>query len=213
MRAAPLAAIAIAAILAAPAQAAKLSSVSGTINYIADQGERNDVRVGVKQLLGMPVYTFTDNDATPIETVAGACELVNGVGMCTQLGVQNMNVDVRDKDDTIQISVAGEDGLPAPAIPTVLIGGRGVDVILGGLGPDKLKGNNGRDSLRGRKGADVHKGGRGSDTLQTLDGEADQVITCGDGRRDLVRLDPGVDPPARACELGNHKSGRRGKRP
>ncbi|MGH2923325.1 MAG: hypothetical protein ACRDKH_04765 [Solirubrobacterales bacterium] len=200
----PLTTLAAALLLAAPAQAAQLTSVGGTIHFAANQGEQNDVRVGVNLLLGMPVYTFTDLDANPIAVDGVTCELLNGVGMCAQAGVVALSVDVRDKDDTIKIAVAGEDGLPAPTIPTVLTGGRGIDVLMGGMGRDKLKGNNGRDALRGRKGSDVYKGGRGSDTLQALDGKADQIIACGEGARDLVRADK-IDPVPRRCELGGRK--------
>jgi Ca2+-binding RTX toxin-like protein len=199
----PLIALAAIAAFAAPAQAAKLSSVGGTIHYVAGQGENNDVRVNVKLTLGVTVYTFTDHDA-PIEIGVGNCDLINGVGMCATFGVRALHVNARDKDDTIKIAVAGEEGLTAPRIPTVLIGGRGEDVLIGGNGRDKLKGNNGRDTLRGRKGKDVHKGGRGSDTLQTLDGQGDLVVNCGEGRRDLVRADP-QDPEPRRCELGGRK--------
>ena len=80
--------------------------------------------------------------------------------------------------------------------------------IGGGLGGDILKGNNGRDSLRGRQGADVYKGGRGSDTLQTLDGQSDIFISCGDGPRDLVRADK-VDPKPKGCELGGRNPSKR----
>jgi Ca2+-binding RTX toxin-like protein len=191
-------------LVGAPAQASTLSSGGGTIVYVAKQGERNDVKIGVDSLLGSPIYTFTDNDAVPIEIGGGLCEMVNGVGACPYSGVVAITVDVRDRDDTVQVSDAGKGGVSPISLPTLLIGGRGIDVLMGGLGPDKLKGNNGRDSLRGRMGADAYKGGRGSDTLQTLDGEADALIACGEGARDLVRADP-IDPEPRSCELGGRK--------
>jgi len=185
--------------IAAPAQGAVLSSGAGTINYVADQGERNDVLVETGSLLGLPVYTFTDNDATPIAIGGGLCELVNGVGVCSASGVAATYINARDRDDTITVAIAGPLG---PVMTTnTLIGGRGVDVLMGGHGRDVLKGNNGRDSLRGRKGPDVYKGGRGSDTLQTLDGAADASISCGPGHRDLIRMD-NTDPQPKNCELG-----------
>ncbi len=191
----------------AAAQGATLAASGGTVYYIADQGERNDVVVATDLLLGNPVYTFTDRDATPIRIGVGLCELVNGVGMCSGAGIGSIVVNGRDRDDTITIATGGPIG--PVATTNTLIGGRGVDSLLGGNGPDKLKGNNGRDSLRGRKGPDIYKGGRGSDTLQTLDGAADTMISCGPGRRDLVRADK-VDPAPRGCELG--KRAKRSKR-
>lgn len=201
--------IAMLGLLAAPAVsgAAVIQRSGPTIFYTAGQGERNDVLVSLDTLLGQAVYTFTDNDATPIGTDGALCDLVNGVGTCSSSGVTGIVVNVRDKDDTATIATASPLG---PVMTTnTLIGGRGVDVLMGGLGTDTLKGNTGRDSLRGRKGVDFYKGGRGSDTLQTLDGIADGFISCGDGRRDLIRADT-VDPRPKSCELGNKK--RRSKR-
>lgn len=188
----------------AAADAAVIQRAGPTIYYTAGQGERNDVLVSLDTLLGQTVYTFTDDDATPIGTGGQLCDLVNGVAMCSSSGVTSIRVNGRDKDDTITIATASPLG---PVLTSnTLIGGRGVDVLVGGNASDKLKGNTGRDSLRGRKGVDYYKGGRGSDVLQTLDGIADGLITCGDGRRDLIRADR-VDPRPKSCELG-----RRGKR-
>ncbi len=199
---------AAAALLPAGAGAATIQRSGAVVSYTAGQGERNDVVVGRDVLLGQQVLTFTDNDANPIGTGGNLCEMVNSVATCVANGVFQIVVNVRDKDDTVTIATASPVGPVLQA--TTLIGGRGVDVLLGGLGDDKLKGNNGRDSLRGRQGADFYKGGRGSDTLQTLDGISDAFISCGDGRRDLVRADR-IDPRPKSCELGGRK--RRGKRP
>lgn len=199
---------AAAALLPAGAGAAIVQRSGAVVHYTAGQGERNDVVVGRDVLLGQQVLTFTDNDANPISTGGNLCDLVNGVGTCSANGVFQIVVNARDKDDTITIATASPVG---PVLqPTTLIGGRGVDVLLGGVGSDRLKGNNGRDSLRGRQGADFYKGGRGSDVLQTIDGISDSFISCGDGRRDLVRADRS-DPRPKSCELGGRK--RRGKRP
>jgi Ca2+-binding RTX toxin-like protein len=193
---------------AGTAQAAVLSSFGGTISYIANQGERNDVVVGTDNVLGVGVYTFKDADANPIQIGGGLCELLNGVGTCRTSGVRSFFIDVRDRDDTATISTAGSGGLFPPLIGAVMIGGRGVDVLQGGLGGDILKGGNGRDSLRGRQGADAYKGGRGSDTLQTLDGQRDFFISCGDGARDLLRADK-QDPKPKGCELGGRNPSKR----
>jgi len=196
----------LAAMLLAPAaaNAGVLSSSGGIISYVANQGERNDVLVSTDLLLGgtVPVYSIKDLDANPISIGGGSCQLINGVGMCMQSGITSFIIDVRDRDDTAQIATAGAGGAAPPGLGAQMIGGRGVDVLIGGIGGDILKGNDGRDSLRGREGVDVYKGGRGRDTLQTLDGQRDGFISCGDGSGDVVRKDK-IDPPARHCEFSN----------
>ena len=191
----------------ASAQAATLTEANGVISYVANQGERNDVLVGSDLLLGgtVAVYTFKDNDASPITIGGGPCQLINGVGMCQQFGVSSFVVDVRDGDDTAQVAEVGQNGAAPPGIGALLIGGRGVDVLMGGNGNDILKGNDGRDSLRGRGGVDVYKAGRGRDNLQTLDGIRDAFISCGDGEGDIVRKDAD-DPRGEHCENSNHKN-------
>jgi Ca2+-binding RTX toxin-like protein len=193
-----LAALGILLLGASSAQAGVLSKSGGLITYVANQGERNDVLVGTDLLLGIPVYTFKDADANPITTAPEGCELVNGIGMCHATFTGSIIIDVRDRDDTAQ--VAETVGLGA-----LMIGGRGVDVLTGGNGNDILKGNDGRDSLRGRAGADAYKGGRGRDTLQTLDGQRDTLISCGDGGGDVLRKDK-KDPRGLHCEHSNHKN-------
>jgi len=192
---------------AGSAQASTLTEAGGIIYYVAGQGERNDVQVGVDSILGgtVNVYSFKDADANPITIGGGPCELINGVGMCRQAFVTSFVVNVRDRDDTVTVSTAGSGSVPPLQRGGLLIGGRGVDVLTGGLGGDILKGNDGRDTLRGREGADVYKAGRGRDTLQTLDGQRDLFISCGDGSDDVLRKDR-VDPRGRHCEHSNHKN-------
>ncbi|HEX3295092.1 MAG TPA: calcium-binding protein [Solirubrobacterales bacterium] len=192
---------------ATSAQAATLNEVGGIVYYVAGQGERNDIQVGVDSILGgtVNVYTFKDADANPIAIGGGRCELINGVGMCRQSGLSSFVIDARDRDDTITVSTAGSGLVPPLRLGALMIGGRGVDVLMGGLGNDILKGNDGRDSLRGREGADAYKGGRGRDTLQTLDGIRDTLISCGDGSDDVLRKDK-LDPRGRHCEHSNHKN-------
>ncbi len=185
---------------AGSAHASTLFSGGGLIIYTASQGELNDVQVGTGNLLGGTVgtYTFTDLDANPISVTGGPCELINGVGMCRQELVSSIIVDVRDRDDSAKVA-------ETVGIGALMIGGRGNDTLLGGNGNDILKGNDDRDSLRGRGGADVYKGGRGRDNLQTLDGNRDTFISCGDGSGDVLRKDK-IDPRGNHCEFSNHKN-------
>jgi Ca2+-binding RTX toxin-like protein len=191
----------------ATANAATLNEVGGIVYYVAGPGERNDVQVGVGSILGgtVNVYSFSDADANPITVTGGRCELINGVGMCRQSGLNSFVIDARDRDDTITVSTAGSGLVPPLRLGALMIGGRGVDVLMGGLGNDILKGNDGRDSLRGREGTDAYKAGRGRDTLQTLDGIRDTLISCGDGGDDVLRKDK-RDPRGRHCEHSNHKN-------
>jgi len=195
---------------ASSAQASVLTANNGVISYVADQGERNDVLVSTDSILGgtVPVYTFKDLDANPIAIGGGACQLINGVGMCQQAFISSVVIDVRDGDDTAQVATSGVGLTPAPAIGALMIGGDGVDTLIGGNGNDILKGNDGRDSLRGRAGDDAYKGGRGTDTLQTLDGQRDSFISCGEGTRDLLRADES-DPRPKSCELGGRNPSKR----
>ena len=192
---------------AASAHAARLTEAGGIISYVADQGERNDVQVGVDSILvrgTVPVYTFKDADANPI-AIGGRTVRAGStaIAMCRQEFVSSLVIDVRDRRR--HGAADGRQGTVL-RIGAVMIGGRGVDVLMGGLGNDILKGNDGRDSLRGREGADTYKGGRGRDTLQTLDGIRDTFISCGDGGDDVLRKDK-IDPrgpPLRALQPQEH---------
>ena len=108
-------------------------SCGGIIYYVAGQGERNDVQVGIDSILGgtVNVYTFKDADANPISVTGGPCELINGVGMCRQAFVTSFVIDARDRDDTVTVSTAGNGILPPLQVGAVMIGGRGVDVLIG----------------------------------------------------------------------------------
>ena len=150
MRRIAIALIAVGAMLlgASSAQGATLNEVAGIVYYVAGQGERNDIQVGVDSILGgtVNVYSFKDADANPIQVTGGRCELINAVGMCRQSGLSSFVIDARDRDDTITVSTAGTGIVPPLKLGALMIGGRGVDVLMGGLGNDILKGNDGRDS-------------------------------------------------------------------
>ena len=130
-----------------------LASSGGIVNYVGAQGERNDVVIARDALLGVPVYSVTDNDAIPITSGRRRQSLrarQRRRHVPHERDRQPPIVDPRDRDDTITIAEAGTfGGVP---VGDRMIGGRGVDVLMGGNGGDNLKGGNGRDSLRGRKG-------------------------------------------------------------
>ena len=95
-------------------------------------------------------------------------------------------------------------GLFPPLIPSMIIGGRGVDVLTGGVGADILKGNDGRDSLRGRRAPTSTRADAGRDTLQTLDGNATRSSPAAMAGGDLLRADK-IDPRPKHCELGSRE--------
>jgi len=183
------------------ASGAILTKQGDTLRYVATRGEVNTLEVGRGFFL-VPVITFKDEGVSIQTDDPRFCNRVGGLGICRLAGISEIYLNVKDKDDTVTIDASKDEQAKLPkTIATRIIGGRGIDVLLGGNGPDKLKGNAGTDSLRGRKGHDKFKGGRGSDKLYALDGGRDRTIRCGEGRRDLVKYDRGIDPRPIACEI------------
>ena len=97
-----------------------------------------------------------------------------------------------------------------------LVGDAGNDRLYGRLGPDHLSGGSGNDYLNGGKdrvdlpqvnlcdwitaGADDNlQGGSGNDKLWAADGDRDQLIDCGTGKRDKAYIDS-QDPKPKGCE-------------
>ena len=71
--------------------------------------------------------------------------------------------------------------------------------LSGGPGDDTLQSGAGADSLDGGPGLDTLRSGGGDDRLATVDGEADKLLDCGEGRFDIFRKDA-ADPIA-GCEV------------
>lgn len=89
---------------------------------------------------------------------------------------------------------AGNDRLDGRRGPDHLIGGRGDDYLRGGkafVGPRLCPGFGGSD--------DALRGGSGNDVLYAADGDRDQLIDCGPGRRDKAFRDR-QDPKPKGCE-------------
>jgi hypothetical protein len=78
-------------------------------------------------------------------------------------------------------------------------GGRGNDRLEGLSGNDVLDGGPGNDILLPGAGIDSLDGGEGNDAINSLDGEVDQAITCGEGL-DALWSDA-IDPISPDCEL------------
>ncbi len=184
------------------AHGATLTRKNSTLRYIAKAGEVNDIDIS-KSFFFVTVIRFHDDGAAIATDDPATCNVVNGDGLCEIAGVTKIYVNVKDRNDTVNVNASRDEELFLPVdIRTTLIGGRGIDILFGGKGRDKIKGNSGRDTLRGRRGVDRLKGGRGSDQLYALDGVADKRIACGGGKRDQVKFDHRLDPRPQKCELG-----------
>jgi RTX calcium-binding nonapeptide repeat (4 copies) len=156
------AALAASLCLAAPAQAATVSSSGGTLRVSAAPGEANQLTVtatGVEDAAGTPLSAgpgcLTDGFTGTIACLPGATRI---------------SVDLGDEDDTLSIYAD---------LPASVQGGSGDDRLYGGSGPDRL--------VTGR-GSDFADGGAGDDAIVVRDRKIDEVW-CGRGRRDRVRAE------------------------
>jgi Ca2+-binding RTX toxin-like protein len=71
-------------------------------------------------------------------------------------------------------------------------GDGGDDRLVGGRGDDTVNGADGEDVVSGNPGNDRLNGGAGNDRIEAVDGIRDS-ISCGNGPRDVVVFDSGVD--------------------
>jgi len=100
-----------------------------------------------------------------------------------------------------------------------LHGDGGNDRLFGRFGPDFLVGGSGNDYLRGRADssfsegglclgfdeADSFRGGSGNDTVWAADGDRDQSIDCGPGRRDRAIIDQQDLKPMHCERVRRHR--------
>lgn len=76
----------------------------------------------------------------------------------------------------------------------------GDDRLYGDGEDDILSAGPGRDTLSGGTGADQLRGGRDNDRLLAGGGDADAVLDCGLGTRDIIVFDSDADPAPTGCE-------------
>ena len=94
----------------------------------------------------------------------------------------------------------GPDTVYGSDVRDVIFSLKGKDLVRGAKGSDTLIGDGGRgdDEVNGADGDDVVagndrlNGGKGNDRIEANDGFTD-IISCGNGRRDLVVFDKGLD--------------------
>jgi Ca2+-binding RTX toxin-like protein len=166
-RSALLAAILI-AVAPSAAHAATAAVASGTLSYVATEGDANQLSVTV----GGGNYTISDLAGHAIGAGAGCSATATPSEVtCPTAGVTSLNLDARDRDDTIE--------LVSVTAASTLTGGAGDDVITGGDGADTLNGGTDADRLDGAAGADTLNGDWGDDTL--IGGAAADVFNGGAG--------------------------------
>lgn len=96
--------------------------------------------------------------------------------------------DVRD----VIFSLKGKDLVRGAKGSGTRNGDGGSDKLVGGRGDDEVNGADGDDVVAGNPGNDRLNGGKGNDRIEANDGFTD-IISCGNGRRDLVVFDKGLD--------------------
>ena len=103
--------------------------------------------------------------------------------------------------DTI-FGLGGNDRIGGAFNNDELHGGFGNDTIKGSLGDDTLFGDEGKDELRdtGQNDVDILSGGPGSDRFDVGDGDGQDTVNCGKGRRDTVLDADRGDQISRNCD-------------
>jgi Ca2+-binding RTX toxin-like protein len=117
----------------------------GTIFYVADAGEVNDLTV----TLDGDTYTFTDPGATISPGLNCDPGASPSEATCPAAGVTDLEISVSDGDDRVVVG---------PATPSIIRGETGGDSLTGGGGDDRLEGDEGDDELNGGAGDDELNG-------------------------------------------------------
>jgi Ca2+-binding RTX toxin-like protein len=146
---------------AVPAGAATAFVQAGTLRYVADPGEANDVFVDVGPAPDFATQ-FTDTGVTM--TAGSGCASVSPNRVRCSSPYDMISVSLGDGNDILKFSGAVDSG------GGLLSGGDGDDRIRGSnnfesSSPERLLGGSGDDSLFGRAGADFLNGGPGADDL------------------------------------------------
>jgi Ca2+-binding RTX toxin-like protein len=150
----------------------------GTLFYVADPGEKNDV------LITTSGNEFIVDDRGPSAWArpgVGCRSISRKLVACTATDVTSAIVQVGDRNDRVQADVTPQ---------VVLEGGTGNDTLIGGTANDFLYGGDGSDSLNGRDGTDDLDGGAGTDVLEGGPGFGDVADYQYKTAAITVRIDP-----------------------
>jgi hypothetical protein len=179
-----IAALAVPALLAAPAEATPTLTATGfsvrTITYTntsAAQENAFSVSLDGTAIVFRPSNTAVDWDVTGCSETGATTEVRCGVVFAATVRI--VGGDGRD--------IVRASGLP---FGLTIDGGAGNDTLTGGAGPDAIEGGGGLDSLTGNDGDDVLDGGDDDDSLS---GGAGNDALQGGGGRDTLRPGTGAD--------------------
>jgi len=170
----------MAALFAAPAQAASTGIAfvthdkdgGSTVRFKAGSGKANRIVV-----TNGPTYYITIDDSSPIQAGRG-CKAIKGDRTKVNCGVgeltERVEVATYDRNDSITNRTrmkliahggTGNDTITGSSFADVLYGNDGADRIYGNGGSDYVSGGNGNDTLYGGAGNDRLIGGNGTDKL------------------------------------------------
>lgn len=142
---------------------------NNALSYKAAAGQANDLTV----LDDGATITVTDRGSEAISILNDqACRTTADPQVVTCTGANQIEVQLRDLDDTATLSTA---------LVTSVSGQNGTDTLSGGSGLDMLKGGPGNDVLTGNDGNDVFFGEAGDDQMDGGDGidRANYAATAG----------------------------------
>ena len=191
------------ALVPAGAQASKVSITLSSgpdpqeyIQYSASKREAN--RLSVKE--SHRTYTFTDSGAKSIRAKGGCRARGRHKAVCKSGLIQNVTVNLGDRNDTVRFSGFGGSGEPtAPPTDPTQVANIGPDLTGGEFAEAiDVSGGAGNDVIRTSNAIDFVDPGPGADTVSTL-GADDDVSLLPDGVTDTVNGGPGIDGVSYCC--------------
>ena len=197
--------VAAAAGIGSPASASTVSVESGWVRYVADPGERNEVKASIlaSNVTGDEEHVFEVVDRGAVIVAGQGCQTVDAHTVRCNAGQSTFDmitVDAGDMGDSVSLSLwlmnwnVGVDwdwiGLDS-YVELQTRGGAGDDVLHGAGSVDSLDGGEGADRLWGHANDDRLQGGGGRDVLHGGDGN--DILSDGDRDGAVGELAPGPD--------------------
>jgi RTX calcium-binding nonapeptide repeat (4 copies) len=219
---------ALSAWLASPAIAAlAVNTAAGEpINYLAEVGERNTLRVS-NDRSDPSAVTVRFEETRPGVTISPSGECTQGnrgakptpspqVVVCPAgpgfPDVTVLEIDLFDRTDILRGGTFG-------GIEWDVNGGNDTDILHGGSGADTIRGgsDNAADELYGEQGSDYLSGGGGNDSLidnllhnEMLGGQGHDLLRDGSGNSKLYADSPGAEGRDHVIDDGGHDDIRTG---